>query len=98
MKESKLQYKILRYIESNFPGSVCFKLEKCSKDGVPDIFYAIPGYTSTFAEIKRSEKEKLRPNQIAMKNALNNANQRSIEIKSWEQWMAEVENIRKTIA
>jgi hypothetical protein len=94
IKESKLQYKILRFIESNFKDSVCFKIEKASKNGVADIWYAIPGYPPTFAEIKRDEKEKLRPTQAAMRERMLRAGQRAIAIKSWDQWMEEVRRIR----
>jgi len=97
-EETKLQYKILRYIESRFPGSVCFKIEKASKNGVADIWYAIPGFPPTFAEIKKNEKEKLRPNQIAMKERMLKAGQRAIEIKSWRMWMEEVGKIREALS
>ena len=98
IKESKLQYKILRFIESNFKGSVCFKIEKASKNGVADIWYAIPGYPPTFAEIKRDEKEKLRPVQLAMQKRMLEAGQRAIAIKSWNQWAAEVHKIREVLS
>jgi len=96
-EETKLQYKALRYIESNFPGSVCFKVEKCSKNGVPDIWYAIPGFPATFAEFKKNEKEDLKPHQKAMIKRMNMAGQRAIEIKSWDMWVKEFTYIRSVL-
>ena len=85
--ETKLQSKVMNYIRSNYSGSVVFKLEKASVNGVPDIYASIPEYGSIWIEMKRDKSHKPSPDQIAMIARLNAADTKAIVVHDWEEWM-----------
>ena len=85
--ETKLQSKIMNYIRSKYSGSVVFKLEKASVNGVPDVYASIPGYGSIWIEMKRDKTQHARPDQVAMIARLNAADTKAIVVHDWEEWM-----------
>lgn len=70
MKESEYQARIISRLKDEFPGCVVLKNDASYTQGIPDLLVV---YKDRWAmlEVKRSEREKARPNQKHYVNLLN---------------------------
>lgn len=89
--ESRLQTKILNYLRS-LQHCFCFKIEKASDNGVPDIFFVIDG-KCCFLEVKDDGKKPAK-HQLIMMAKLRNAGVAATWCDSWEIFYSEFQNLR----
>ena len=85
--EKRLQTNILDDLRSYGKYCECFKIEKTSDNGTPDIFFTTNVTGAVFIEVKRTgkEAEKLQANRI--KN-LWACGCKAFVVASWEEWIS----------
>ena len=84
--EAKLQSDILSDLRSFGKYCECFKIEKSSDNGVPDIFFTTKFTGTVFIETKRllGQAKKL---QLLKINRLVKCGTRAFVCNSWEEWI-----------
>lgn len=85
-EESKLQTKILKDLRSMRRYCECFKIMKCSDDGVPDIFFTTVASGGVYIECKATNGVK-GPMQIIKVKKLNKCGSLAYFCFSWEDWI-----------
>jgi len=85
-RESILQSKILKDLRSIGKDCICFKIEKASENGIPDIFFSTPLSGEVFVETKRltGSISNIQEFQI---DKLNHCGAKAFKCYSWEEWI-----------
>jgi hypothetical protein len=84
-EEHKLQTKILKDLRS-YKQMMCFKIMKCSDNGIPDIFFTNKITGPCLLEVKRSG-EKPSSLQFSILSKLNICGVTALWCSSWEEWV-----------
>jgi hypothetical protein len=90
--EAKLQSDILSDLRSFGKYCECFKIEKSSDNGIPDIFFSTVFTRAVFVETKRLKGDAKKLQQIKLQR-LRNCGVKSFLCNSWEEWI----NIKQLI-
>jgi hypothetical protein len=84
-EEKKLQTKILKDLRS-YKHMICFKIIRCSDNGIPDIFFTNKITGPCFLEVKKSG-EVPDPLQFNILGKLNMLGAHAFWCNSWEGWV-----------
>ena len=90
--EAKLQDDIMADLRSLGKNCECFKIEKTSDNGVPDIFFTTSITGAVFIETKRTEGKLSSVQEFKIKK-LNSCGVKAFSCYSWAEWI----NIKKIL-
>lgn len=85
-RESILQSKILKDLRSIGKDCICFKIEKASENGIPDIFFSTPLSGEVFVETKRMTGPISNIQEFQI-DKLNRCGAKAFTCYSWEEWI-----------
>jgi len=85
-EEQKLQTKILNDLRSFGKYCECFKIEKVSENGIPDVFFTMRICGPVFVEVKRTGEEPSNA-QWGKIQKLNDCGTKAMWVNSWKGWV-----------
>lgn len=93
--EKNLQTKILNDLRSYGRNIVVTKIERCSDNAVPDIFFTTLFTGAIFIEVK-NDGEKPRKNQVLMMKKLRKCGVEAYACSTWEEWVKIKKHLKLT--